>query len=898
MFSDWLRSNQKMYWISGKPGSGKTTLVRFLISSSQTTKLLEVWQSNPIVISHFLWRPGTAMQQSIKGMLCSILHQLLAKSLPSQELVINRILESHLKDSHLDWSTEDLQLALEVVVRDYEHPICLFLDGVDEVSPNDGVVKLLSVVHQLGQHPSIKICLSSRPEQLILKRLKVYPHLRMQDLTTSDLESFAQDHLQELQSDNRLEYYTVQRIRALLVPMAEGVFLWLCLAIKSVVRGLEYGDSMDEIMERIENVRGDLYALYDDMWKRMDGDTAIYRKSAATFFRLILEKRDVRSICTSYGGEGMSVLELLLATTSLPDQLLRYDRARVPEDDIVCQCRRLEQEVRVRCAGLLDIQPDQDETMQYPEEYKKLVPYVTGVVRFVHRTAYDFLQDTDKGKEILQHDNSSISEIRAQIYMAQISLPHIGLSPFGNAGRLYRVDRLSRLLKNVTIDAHDKKGTVLSPLDKVLFPVTNRIRMINRQGWLIDDFSERLSGRCSDVEFSQLCVHHGMYEYVKDSVSRQGLRKFELNLLLCFAVLRSAGDWHTYDGSTPRNEFCRFLLEEGADPNCACPLSVYAHPKYCFNSSPLSLTVPMLTNFVGLISGKWSQPYPSILDWLERLAVFATQGADFEKPSCCVIQTISKVRVGRPEEDELSETYKFDVMSLIETFFPMVGYPRPRITRGCACVFMLPAFILVDSFLKGFLRLHPELRYNHHARILDQMLRRIPQSLENGDQGSLVALYSIEHMQQQMKHAAEHSGQGVDLDKIPYWQIAPGTDTRVFVDRIRHSIESSLTRQPPSPPEFRTEWLDCIRRARLGHGSLLERLCDLGITRRRVYTDEKGAKFSWEEACDIPGKLPPWRRSNLMQPPSKVNLDSSEVAELMEHEECCKDWVQRVLDQE
>ncbi|KAL8377019.1 hypothetical protein RB595_007918 [Gaeumannomyces hyphopodioides] len=75
-FSDWLRSTEPKYWISGKPGSGKTTLMKYLAKHGRTRNFLDIWSPGAVLISHFFWRPGTQMQQSIKGLLCSLLYQL------------------------------------------------------------------------------------------------------------------------------------------------------------------------------------------------------------------------------------------------------------------------------------------------------------------------------------------------------------------------------------------------------------------------------------------------------------------------------------------------------------------------------------------------------------------------------------------------------------------------------------------------------------------------------------------------------------------------------------------------------------------------------------------------------------------------------------------------------
>jgi hypothetical protein len=46
--SQWLRSEHGIYWISGKPGSGKSTLVKFLYNHLEVVELLETGQATGI----------------------------------------------------------------------------------------------------------------------------------------------------------------------------------------------------------------------------------------------------------------------------------------------------------------------------------------------------------------------------------------------------------------------------------------------------------------------------------------------------------------------------------------------------------------------------------------------------------------------------------------------------------------------------------------------------------------------------------------------------------------------------------------------------------------------------------------------------------------------------------
>lgn len=61
-FPAWLQSNDPSFRISGKPGSGKSTVVTSILSAISPSKL----KPNAVVLSHFLWRPGLPCSKTSK----------------------------------------------------------------------------------------------------------------------------------------------------------------------------------------------------------------------------------------------------------------------------------------------------------------------------------------------------------------------------------------------------------------------------------------------------------------------------------------------------------------------------------------------------------------------------------------------------------------------------------------------------------------------------------------------------------------------------------------------------------------------------------------------------------------------------------------------------------------
>ena len=55
-----------MFWVSGKAGSGKSTLMKYLKSDPDTESNLWAWANGPklVTASYFFWNAGTDMQKS------------------------------------------------------------------------------------------------------------------------------------------------------------------------------------------------------------------------------------------------------------------------------------------------------------------------------------------------------------------------------------------------------------------------------------------------------------------------------------------------------------------------------------------------------------------------------------------------------------------------------------------------------------------------------------------------------------------------------------------------------------------------------------------------------------------------------------------------------------------
>lgn len=78
-FAMWLKSGHGSYWINGKAGSGKSTLMSYVCQDNRRLELLKQWSVNRILLTptYFFWAAGSKLQNTVEGLLRSLIYQML-----------------------------------------------------------------------------------------------------------------------------------------------------------------------------------------------------------------------------------------------------------------------------------------------------------------------------------------------------------------------------------------------------------------------------------------------------------------------------------------------------------------------------------------------------------------------------------------------------------------------------------------------------------------------------------------------------------------------------------------------------------------------------------------------------------------------------------------------------
>ncbi|KAK7917720.1 hypothetical protein PG985_011328 [Apiospora marii] len=278
---DFLREETgKAYWITGKPGSGKSTAMKFLLDDPRTSELLEHWSGGKRVIqaAFYFFYNGSDMQKSELGLLSSLLHTLLKQERSLIPIGFKGRFEAALSGQVVARrpSIFETRRALrEVISHNPDIFFFLAVDGLDEFDPRvstTDVVSLLQLTKSLSSFNNAKLILSSRPLSAFEQGFADSPSLAIHTLTKHDIQSYVFD---ELQSHPRMkllmardEVQTKTLIRSI-GDNSSGVFLWVRLVVQSLLEGLENSDGLEELQARLQELPHDLHTLYAAMLSRI-----------------------------------------------------------------------------------------------------------------------------------------------------------------------------------------------------------------------------------------------------------------------------------------------------------------------------------------------------------------------------------------------------------------------------------------------------------------------------------------------------------------------------------------------------------------------------------------------------------------------------------------------------
>ena len=302
-FDDWLQSRNGMYWIRGKAGSGKSTLMNFLLNHTRTAESLEIWAEPKklVIASFFFWNAGPSLQKSQEGLFRSLLYEILRQCPTLTRTVCASKAETirPFSGSVEPWTRQELWHTIRQLKNQdgVSARFCFFIDGLDEYDGDPD--NIVNVHESLRGWLDLKLCVSSRPYNDFIDAFgrPSDPQLALEDLTREDIRIYVRDTLEDNSRfralkarDNRS-----QDIVDEIVNKARGVFLWVILVVRSLLTGLRNADRISDLQKRLRDFPDTLEKYFRHM---IDSVEPIYRVQTAQAFKYAPEAEQPLSLMT------------------------------------------------------------------------------------------------------------------------------------------------------------------------------------------------------------------------------------------------------------------------------------------------------------------------------------------------------------------------------------------------------------------------------------------------------------------------------------------------------------------------------------------------------------------------------------------------------------------------
>ncbi|KAI0432656.1 hypothetical protein F5Y09DRAFT_131419 [Xylaria sp. FL1042] len=389
-YAEWLADDGSAYdpifWITGKPGSGKSTLMRFALEDPRSKSLLPPSIGHPMAYFFHL-RGKSLVQKSLQGMIQELLYQIL-KQFPDFYVPLKPIHERKIakKSLGVKWDLDDLiegfcRIPYLTALSMRGRPrIFLFIDALDENQDQNDNILLLQVLEGVLERyhvrkaqpsaPLLKICLASRPWPLFRSafggRSKILS-ISVNEFTTADIERYTQSlllgPLSETQYSERYRR-SVLDLAEQITSLAKGVFVWVRVVLENLHQHIVDGTPVNRLNDILRRYPTELDELYEYTIRRIPKE---YQRETEVALKVVQQSRiqlnlgELYSICLICIGGASS------HDTGLPDVPATW--------------------LSSRCGGLIEIV---SRTESEPHR-------MDAEVQFIHQTVQEFVRQGIKG---------------------------------------------------------------------------------------------------------------------------------------------------------------------------------------------------------------------------------------------------------------------------------------------------------------------------------------------------------------------------------------------------------------------------------------------------------------------------------------------------------------------
>ncbi|KAH8668898.1 hypothetical protein BX600DRAFT_396899 [Xylariales sp. PMI_506] len=384
-FYHWLRTPGSIFWISGNPGSGKTTLMKHAFYSKQTRERLESWAGNKqlVMASIFLFEGGTHVQKSHEGILRGLLYQILSAR---QDLIpicfpsfmsgawpppvpFNTVLNlSQAFYQLFSRMAGTMRLAIFIDALDEyrmaesedhsaDSTTSMAETSGDEAGPAlgskkwiaDSHIEIAGLITEMASSDFIKLCVSSRELPHFEEAFMDVPRLRVHTKTEKMIAQYCADRL-----DYVAPGLSVSQ-RSLCIEVAQksrGDILWARLTIDILMEG-----SLKKLKSTLDSLPTHLGGTHGLYMRIIQNLAPSHQREGCRIFEIILRSLDPpHPLVLAFADEGyLAKSKLQREHPEAGELLISHDKLHpFTVQDLRNISERLEHRLTSCCAGLLE----------------------------------------------------------------------------------------------------------------------------------------------------------------------------------------------------------------------------------------------------------------------------------------------------------------------------------------------------------------------------------------------------------------------------------------------------------------------------------------------------------------------------------------------------------------
>lgn len=449
-----LNQDNGLFWIRGKPASGKSTFVKYLLNRSNGRDRLWDWsgEKNVVFASHFCWIAGSPIQRSQQGLLRSILHQILSSDLSLVPIACPSHWDSGAYSG--SWYEKELWACVYAATAASTKRICFFIDGLDEVEPEKDHATLAKAIARLSTYNNVKVVASSRPwpvfERIFrrqnriltmenINRLPIINYIRNELENNTVCETFAHvdwvcirasRHCPTISDHKHIDAHKIVRNIA---NRANGNFLWIVLIMDALCRQINSGCPINALRSYVDKLPSKLEEYFQTMIFKRVHESVISESAMALKIALLNDSSlSYLALLCEYTESGESLLMNADFCSALPCSSC----TSVELEDVMLKTSRF---LHGCCRDIISfnwsVEPQNRRERFVNLEYE----YYERRIKFTHRTIFDFLHSSKMQDLLARHvpkhflDDSFEDQLRiASCKMAYIdenerfNMHHIG----------------------------------------------------------------------------------------------------------------------------------------------------------------------------------------------------------------------------------------------------------------------------------------------------------------------------------------------------------------------------------------------------------------------------------------------------------------------------------------